>query len=78
MQEESSPFLIFNLETNHSASTHLKNLHISKKIPSQYQYQSAAAGSACLSAAQLPIKPGPAESTQQSPRLSRPQSADPA
>ncbi|GKE27660.1 hypothetical protein Tco_1443044, partial [Tanacetum coccineum] len=38
----------------------------------------AAAGSACLSAAQLPVKPGPAESTQQSPRLSRSQSADPA
>ncbi|GKD99419.1 hypothetical protein Tco_1387403, partial [Tanacetum coccineum] len=39
---------------------------------------SAAAGSVCLSAPSLPARPAPAESTQQSSHLSRPQSADPA
>ncbi|GKD64711.1 hypothetical protein Tco_1306819, partial [Tanacetum coccineum] len=38
----------------------------------------AAAESVNPSAAQLPVEPAPAESTQQSPHLSGPQSADPA
>ncbi|GJY24527.1 hypothetical protein Tco_0398185 [Tanacetum coccineum] len=46
--EKSSPFLIFNLGTNHSASIHLKNLHVSKKIPSQCQYQVYTLGSSNL------------------------------
>ncbi|GJX17430.1 hypothetical protein Tco_0218262 [Tanacetum coccineum] len=38
----------------------------------------AAAGSVNPPAVQLPVTPRPAESTQQSPHLSGPQSADPA
>nr|GEV19708.1 hypothetical protein [Tanacetum cinerariifolium] len=71
--------LYFSLSTSGltiSAPTHLRNFYVSKKIPSQCRYQSATAGSACLSTAPLSAKPAPPESTQQSSCLSRLQSAD--
>ncbi|GJZ81957.1 hypothetical protein Tco_0646951 [Tanacetum coccineum] len=63
-------FPLSTLELPFSASTHLRNLYISKKIHSQCRYQSAASVSVYRSVVWLSARHAPAESTQQPSHLS--------